>query len=107
MRRPAQAASAAGRRVKVSWPAEIKCHGRRSPCIVTDISAAGASVACDAAALRIGDDVWLIIADVGPVPAAVAWHRRDRVGLQFREHQDWLADVQRKRFDPTAWLSAQ
>ena len=51
-----------------------------------------------------GDPLWLVIDRFPPISATVAWRNRDRVGLRFREDQDWFARVHKQRFDATAWL---
>ena len=102
LRRPAGGEGSA-RRVRTNWPARIKVGSRRTSCTVIDMSGAGACLS-STDRLDHGDPLWLVIDRFPPISATVAWRNRDRVGLRFREDQDWFARVHKQRFDATAWL---
>jgi hypothetical protein len=46
----------------------------------------------------------LVIDSLPPVAAALAWRKRDQIGLRFIEEQRWVGDLVAQRFDPAAWL---
>jgi hypothetical protein len=103
LRRPVTA-NAAGRRLRANWPAELKVGGGRAACTVVDVSEAGAN-------LRISHVpeqalVWLLIENVPPISAAVAWRGDGRAGLVFVEEQRWVGDLYRQRFNPAAWIES-
>jgi len=104
LRRPAHASSGAGR-VRTNWPARIKVGTNRTTCTVMDMSNAGACLAFEDA-LEQDATLWLVIDRFPPISATVAWRKRDRVGLRFREEQEWVQHAYKKRFDATAWLNA-
>jgi hypothetical protein len=106
LRRPSgNNAAPAGRRLRANWPAEIRVNGERKPCTVIDVSSGGAHLrlphVTDGSAT-----VWLIIDNAAPIPAAVAWRDKGRTGLRFSEEHNWVTELTRQRFDPTAWIEA-
>jgi hypothetical protein len=70
---------------------------------VIEISSGGASV--KAAGIPTGaNQLWLVIEQIAPVQAALAWRERGLVGLRFTEEQPWVAESYRRRFDASAWV---
>jgi hypothetical protein len=102
LRRPDGAES--GRRLRTGWPAELRlAGGRRIRCTVVDLSSAGARIKLDAPAVEFRQ-ARLVIDRLPPVAAALAWRRRDQLGLTFLAEQGWVIDLCAQRFDPAAWL---
>jgi len=97
--------SSNGRRLRANWPAELRTNGEKTQCMVMDVSSDGANLLVES---PLNGDVplWLIVENVGPIAAQVAWQERNRVGLCFLEEQDWVLQVSTQRFDPTAWLKS-
>jgi hypothetical protein len=70
---------------------------------VVEISSGGASV--KAAGIPSGaTQLWLVIEQIAPVQAALAWRERGLIGLRFSEEQAWVAESYRRRFDASAWV---
>ena len=103
LRRPANASSG-GQRMRTNWPARIKVGANRTMCTVMDMSNNGACLSFEDA-LEQDAALWLVIDRFPPISATVAWRKRDRVGLRFREEQEWVQHAHKKRFDATAWLA--
>lgn len=103
LRRPGGKSPSAGHRLRANWPAELRCGSRRLDCVVIDISSNGAHLRVDDS---VGDarDVRLVIANMPPIAATVAWQKGGDVGLQFAADQQWMLETRRRSFDPTAWL---
>lgn len=95
--------SSTGRRLRANWPAELRTNGEKMPCLVMDVSSDGANLIVESP-LSGNAPLWLIVENVGPIAAQVAWRERSRVGLCFLEEQDWVLQVSKQRFDPAAWL---
>lgn len=92
-----------GRRVRANWPAELRTNGEKTDCVVMDVSSYGANLLVESP-LSGDAALWLIVENVGPIAAHIAWQKKSRVGLCFLEEQDWVLQVSKQRFDPTAWL---
>ena len=92
-----------GRRLRANWPAELRTNGEKSECMVMDVSSDGANLLVESP-LSADAPLWLIVENVGPIAAQVAWQEQGRVGLCFLEEQEWVHQVSKQRFDPTAWL---
>ena len=92
-----------GRRLRADWTAEIRTGGRRIGCNVIDISTLGARLKVDAPP---GDAtrLWLLIDNIAPIPAELAWRKGNHLGVLFRQEQSWVLRLQAERFDPAAWL---
>jgi hypothetical protein len=73
--------------------------------MVMDVSSDGANLLVESP-LRGDAPLWLIVENVGPIAAHVAWQEERRVGLCFLEEQDWVLQVSKQRFDPAAWLKS-
>jgi hypothetical protein len=102
LRRPSGSAASSGRRLRANWPAQLRVGDGRKECTVCDVSGGGAS-------LRISDVpeqalVWLVIDNVPPIPASVAWREDGQAGLSFAVEQAWVLDLSRQRFNPAAWI---
>jgi hypothetical protein len=95
----------AGRRLRANWPAELRTDGTKAHCTVVDVSSEGANLLIDAP-LSGDAPLWLIVENVGPIAASVAWQQENRVGLCFLEEQEWVFQASKKRFDPAAWLNS-
>jgi hypothetical protein len=72
--------------------------------MVMDVSSDGANLLVESP-LSGDAPLWLIVENVGPIAAQVAWQEKSRVGLCFLEEQDWVLQVSKQRFDSTAWLN--
>jgi PilZ domain len=103
LRRPGGKHGAPGRRLKANWQAEIRAGGRRIACTVIDISTSGARLRVEAPTGE-PDRLWLLIDNMAPIPAELAWRKGSHVGLYFRQEQPWVKRLEAQRFDPTAWL---
>jgi hypothetical protein len=66
---------------------KIAVAGVEHPCVVRDLSEAGAGIACDAA-LRVGEAVRLAMRGLPPTPARVRWYDGKFGGVQFDSMQD-------------------
>ena len=77
--------------------------GERLKCTVIDLSSVGARVQVHG---TVGESrhARLVIENVPPVVAALAWRKGDQVGLRFSEEQGWVLDLCAQRFDSAAWL---
>ena len=71
--------------------------------MVMDVSSDGANLLVEST-LSEAAPLWLIVENVGPIAAHVAWRDESRVGLCFLEEQDWVLLACKQRFDPAAWL---
>ena len=106
LRRPAGSnISAAARRLRAIWPAELRVNGKTKPCTVIDISSDGANIRLPQIP-NDGESLWLIIDDAAPIAASIAWCEKGQAGLRFSEEQNWIRDLTRQRFDATAWIEA-
>ena len=92
-----------GRRLRANWPAELRTNGEKTACTVADVSNDGANLLVES---PISGDapLWLIVENVGPIAAVLAWQENGRAGLRFLEEQEWVLQVSKQRFDPAAWL---
>jgi hypothetical protein len=73
--------------------------------MVMDVSSDGANLLVECP--LTGDaPLWLIVENVGPIAAQLAWQEESRVGLSFLEKQEWVLQVSKQRFDPAAWLKS-
>ena len=92
-----------GRRLRANWPAELRSNGAKTNCTVVDVSGDGANLLVES---PIPGDapLWLIVENVGPIAAVLAWQTKERAGLHFLEEQEWVFQVCKQRFDPAAWL---
>ena len=70
-----------------------------------DVSSDGANLIVESPPSGDGR-LWLIVENVGPIAAQMAWRGKGRVGLCFLEEQDWVLQVSKQRFDPAAWLKS-
>jgi hypothetical protein len=104
LRRPESEGPA--RRLRANWPAEIRAGGARIACTVLDVSSGGAHVRVEQSP-PASDRIWLLVENVGPVAAELAWQRKDRIGLRFLKDQEWVSRICKKRFDPAAWLTPE
>ena len=95
-----------GRRLRANWPAELRSNGAKTNCTVVDVSSDGANLLVESP-LSGDAPLWLIVENVGPIAAAVAWQEEGRVGLCFLEEQEWVFQVSKQRFDPAAWLKSR
>jgi hypothetical protein len=95
----------ASRRLRANWPAELRTSGAKTHCTVVDVSTDGANLLVESP-LSADVPLWLIVENVGPIAAAVAWQEQGRAGLCFLEEQEWVHQVSKQRFDPTAWLKS-
>ena len=73
--------------------------------MVMDVSSDGANLIVESP-LSGDAPLWLIVKNVGPIAAQIAWRDKGRVGLCFLEEQDWVLQVSKQRFDPAAWLKS-
>jgi len=97
----------ADRRLRANWPAELRTNGAKTThCTVVDVSRDGANLRVESP-LNGEAPLWLIVENVGPVAAHVAWQEQGRVGLCFLEKQEWVHQVCKQRFDATAWLESK
>ena len=95
-----------GRRLRANWPAELRSNGAKTNCTVADVSSDGANLLVESAIP--GDaPLWLIVENVGPIAAVLAWQEKGRAGLHFLEEQEWVFQVCKQRFDPAAWLKGR
>ena len=92
-----------GRRLRASWPAELRSNGAKTNCTVADVSSDGAHLLVESPISGDGP-LWLIVENVGPIAAVLAWQEKGRAGLHFLEEQEWVFEVCKQRFDPAAWL---
>jgi hypothetical protein len=76
--------------------------GGRNPCTVVDVSGAGANLCVSN--LPEQALVWLVIDNVPPIAASIAWRQKGHAGLAFAEEQNWVLDLSRQRFNPAAWI---
>src|SRR5438876_12346611 len=61
-----------GHRLRANWPAELRSNGAKTNCTVADVSSDGANLLVESAIP--GDaPLWLILENVGPIAAALAW----------------------------------
>ena len=94
-----------GRRLRANWPAELRSNGAKTNCTVADVSSDGANLLVESAIP--GDaPLWLIVENVGPIAAVLAWQEKGRAGLYFLEEQEWAFQVCKQRFDAAAWLKS-
>jgi hypothetical protein len=105
LRRPAKNLASADGRLRVDWPAEIRCGGKIFPCTVVDISIAGAQLQSEGFPDQPGK-LWLVLEKAGAIPAELAWRREGRLGLRFLREQNWLQGLEAKRFDASAWMNS-
>jgi hypothetical protein len=91
LRRPAGSGPSADRRFLADWPAELRAGATKLACTVIDVSSAGACLRIDHVLPRT-QDLFLVVADVPPVPVAVAWREKNRLGLRFLEEQKWVLE---------------
>lgn len=101
LRRPTTRNAVFRRRWKANWIAQLETLRGPMPCIVEDISAAGAK-------LRVGlspidGPASLLIVDFGPIAAHVAWRRGYRLGLHFDERQPRVRDLVVKAARANSW----
>ncbi len=73
--------------------------------MVMDVSSDGANLLVESPP-SADAPLWLIVENVGPIAAQLAWQKESRVGLSFLEEQEWVLQVSKQRFDPTAWLKS-
>jgi hypothetical protein len=73
----------AGKRIGVLWPGEARTANLKLPCIVLDISVAGAKVRSDDTLLGNLNRLWLSIDFLDLFECANVWQRNGRVGLRF------------------------
>jgi len=94
-----------GHRLRANWPAELRSNGAKTNCTVADVSSDGANLLVESA---IPGDVplWLILENVGPIAAVLAWQEKGRAGLHFLDEQEWVFGVCKQRFDPAGWLKS-
>jgi len=71
-----------------------------------DVSSDGANLIVEGP-LSGDAPLWLIVENVGPIAAQMVWQEESRVGLCFLEEQEWVLQVSKQRFDPTAWLESR
>lgn len=95
----------ADRRMRANWPAELRTTGAKTHCTVVDVSSDGANLSVESP-LNRDAPLWLIVENVGPIAAQLAWQEQGRAGLCFLEKQEWVHQVCKQRFDPTAWLKS-
>ncbi len=71
-----------GRRLRANWPAELRSNGAKTNCTVADVSSDGANLLVES---PIPGDapLWLIVENVGPIAAVLAWQEKGRAGLHF------------------------
>jgi hypothetical protein len=105
LRRPDGAGPSPTRRLCANWPAEIRAGGVRIACTVLDVSSAGAHLRVDCVPPP-SERIWLLVENVGPVAAQIAWQKRDRMGICFMKEQEWVSRLCKTRFDPSAWLNS-
>jgi hypothetical protein len=104
--RRAAGTHSSGRRLRANWPAELRAGDTRLPCTVMDVSSAGACIRIN----RLPDDkaaLRLIVSQMGPIRATIAWRKGGRAGVRFQEDQEWILEAHKKRFDPAAWLRTE
>jgi hypothetical protein len=105
LRRPMHNGTAASRRLKVEWAAELKVGTTQVPCTVLDISSAGAQLRIDEAPPP-SRKLWLMLPNAAAIPAALAWRQEGRVGVRFLREQNWLHRQEARRFDAAAWIDS-
>ena len=103
--RRSETSSSNGRRLRANWPAELRTNGEKTHCMVMDVSSDGANLIVESP-LSGDAPLWLIVENVGPIAAQIAWRDKGRVGLCFLEEQEWVLQVSKQRFDPAAWLKS-
>ncbi len=89
------------RRWKTNWLGALLTASGHAPCVIEDISAAGAKLDLDRAPAE-GSCVSLVLAEGGTIPARVAWRVGDQIGLQFSEKQPWVLDLVAKAVEANA-----
>ena len=90
--------------MRANWPAELRIDGgARLECTVLDLSSAGARLRVEG---EVGEfsHARLVIENLPPVAAVLAWRKRHQIGLRFIEEQGWVLELYTERFDPAAWL---
>jgi len=86
LRRPCEQHAAWARRWRTSWKAELQAGGAQLPCTVVNMSADGAGLSIDAAAVE-GTVVSLILSGTDRIPARIVWRRYGAMGLCFLKRQ--------------------
>jgi PilZ domain len=72
-----------GKRIGVLWPADVETDKVRLPCVVLDISVAGAKLRGAAPLAGHLDKFWLNIDALGAFECSQVWDRDGRLGLRF------------------------
>jgi hypothetical protein len=93
------------RRWKANWPAHLVWAGYEVPCVIADISGRGAKVRIEAFPEQ-GTAVYLIVDNMRPIAAEVAWRCRGEGGLRFDELQQWVLTLQEASAAPVEVRSA-
>src|SRR5579883_207328 len=102
LRRPTTPNAVFRRRWRANWVAQLQTARGALPCIVEDISAAGAKL-CIGPALIDGGNASLVIIDFDPIDAHVAWRRGHRLGLHFTERQPRVRDLVMRAARANSW----
>jgi hypothetical protein len=63
-----------------------------------DVSSAGACLRIDHVPPK-GPQLWLVVENVPPIPVAVAWEKKNRLGLRFLEEQSWVLETCEPRLE--------
>lgn len=72
-------------RTPVIWSGYLLINGRRTDCVVLDVSANGAKLRLLGDTVITGPIAMLEVPRLGAFSADVAWSRENRIGLCFRE----------------------
>jgi PilZ domain len=104
LRRPVR--SPLDRRWATAWYADLHTRDRPLTCWVEDVSADGAKlrVGCVPTVTAVGEYLFLALANVDAIAARVAWHRRDRIGVEFCQSQPWLVELVLRITETEDWF---
>jgi hypothetical protein len=88
------------RRAK-AWYAELNTQTRSLPSWLEDVSANGAKLRMNLipGTIVVGEPVSLILPNLSAIAAQVAWHRRDRIGIQFCASQSWIVELKLREIE--------
>jgi hypothetical protein len=90
LRRPVK--SPLDRRWEIAWNAELHTRSGQLPAIIEDVSADGAKLRVGRVPID-GEQVTLVLPNLSPMEARIAWRRRERIGIQFLTSQRWIVEL--------------
>jgi hypothetical protein len=85
----------------MAWYAELHTQTRSLPSWLEDVSANGAKLRMDLipGTIVVGEPVSLVLPNLSAIAAQVAWHRRDRIGIQFCASQPWIVELKLREIE--------